>query len=528
MAPAPFSLREDYWETFKIEKSDLEFLYNHLLELETPLTSKELIDTLVNKRIETEKSTLKAQQESGGMIYRPKDHFQAGQSLLFPQLDWQKGEVKRIRVGHNPQLPPFDVIEVAMENGSSHQFATGLAEHALNQPIEVNLNDPLLNFDHVMEVYGERLLERLETSLEEEPDLVRIASRWFPSALLVDVNIGHLNLAEAVLDMAGGGPLDSKALLEQIDLPTDVNSKLVEFSLNYSLQEDERFDEVGPKGEIVWFLHRLEPEAVQHTPAPLQYAPIQYDRSTLTHEMLDLERLIDDELSDLKESYPKINDLSIILSYPHWRAGTLPLTRRTRVMFPTAIDAPRIQFTLVDVDNNEKLPAWVVRPGHYVYGLRNWFETQGLMPGSIIHIRPGKSLGEVMVQTEKRRSNREWIRTVLVGTDGGLVFAMLKQVVNAAFDERSAIAIPDVAAIDNLWEQSANKRSSMEAIVLNMMRELSKLNLQGHVHAQELYAAVNVLKRCPPGPIFNSLATQPVYKHVGDLHFRLDESPEEI
>ncbi len=528
MAIAPFSLREDYWETFKIKKSDLEFLYNHLLELETPLTSKELIDTLINKRIQTEKASLKAQQESGGMVYRPKDHYQAGQSLLFPQLNWQKGVVNNVREGHNPQLPAFDVIEVTMANGAKHQFAAGLAEHALNQPIEVNLNDPKLNFKVVMETYGDQLQESLEQALEDDQDLVRIASRWFPRALLVDVNIGHLNLAEAVLDMAGGGPLDSKALVEQIDLPTDVNSKLVEFSLNYGLQEDERFDEIGPTGEIVWFLHRLEPEAVQHTPVYLQYSPVSYDRSVLTQEMLSLERQIDDDLSDLHDVYPRTNDLSIVLSYPHWRAGTLPLTHRTRVMFPTAIDAPRIQFTLFDVDTKEKLPAWVVRPGHYIYGLRDWFERQGLMPGNIIHIRPGNQAGEVLIQAEKRRSNREWIRTVLVGTDGGLVFAMLKQVVNAAFDERSAIAIPDVKAIDNLWEQPASKRAPLAGIALNMMRELSKLNLQGHVHAQELYAAVNVVRRCPPGPIFQILATQPVYKHVGDLHFRLDENPEEI
>jgi len=31
---------EDYWETFTLQDEDIEFLYNYLLELETPLTSR--------------------------------------------------------------------------------------------------------------------------------------------------------------------------------------------------------------------------------------------------------------------------------------------------------------------------------------------------------------------------------------------------------------------------------------------------------------------------------------------------------
>jgi len=47
MAVAPFSLREDYWTTFDVQAEDIEFLYNHLLEKETPLTTQELTVALV-------------------------------------------------------------------------------------------------------------------------------------------------------------------------------------------------------------------------------------------------------------------------------------------------------------------------------------------------------------------------------------------------------------------------------------------------------------------------------------------------
>jgi len=34
---------------------------------------------------------------------------------------------------------------------------------------------------------------------------------------------------------------------------------------------------------------------------------------------------------------------------------------------------------------------------------------------------------------------------------------------------------------------------------------LAKLNPQGQIHAQELYAAINLVRRCPPGPILDIL-----------------------
>jgi len=47
MGVAIYSMGEDYWESFKLQEEDIESLYNHLLETETPLTSKELTEVLV-------------------------------------------------------------------------------------------------------------------------------------------------------------------------------------------------------------------------------------------------------------------------------------------------------------------------------------------------------------------------------------------------------------------------------------------------------------------------------------------------
>jgi hypothetical protein len=341
--------------------------------------------------------------------------------------------------------------------------------------------------------------------------------------LLVDVNVGHLNLVEAVLDMAGGGPLPTSALIEQICLASDVSAQLLEFSLDWALQKDQRFDEVGPAGKVLWFLHRLEPAEVLEPPIYLRYPGSDYDRSLLTKEMLDLERDLDDELSPIHSRQQQSDEVELRLIYPHWRSGTLPLASKVKHLFPTAYEAPRIRFTIVDGDTGESFPSWIVREKRYIFGLKNWYETRGLIPGSVIRVRRGKKPGEVILKTEHRRSSREWMRTILVGSDGGVVFAMLKQYVTSPFDDRMAIAIPDIDAVDQVWLRASRDHVPVERVVLNMIRELSKLNPQGHVHASELYAAINVVRRLPPGPILAILASQPNLTHLGDLHFRLTD-----
>lgn len=524
MPISPYTLREDYWEAFELEQEDIEFIYNYLLETETPLTNQELVDILVAERIKREKHLIEMKRSSGGEIYIPKNRYKVEDSLVFPALAWRKGKVTNIRSGKNPDFGEFEVIQVLFENGETHEYAAGLENHVLNNPVEVVEDDPSLNLESVLYIYKDLISERLQAGLEKNEDFVYIAGRWFPRALLVDINMGHLNLAEAVLDMAGGGPLPTSALLQQLDLSTNVNSKLLEFSMDFALQEDARFDEVGPSGDVLWFLKRLEPEEVKDPPIFLRYPGMDYDREKLNDEMLALEGELDDELSPSLVKYHHLSEVDIRLIFPHWRMGSLPLSARTSHLFPTAYESPRIRFTIVDGLTNEKFPAWVVRNKRYVFGLKSWYEKYGLIPGSIVHIRKGQKAGEVIVRCDPKRPTREWVRTVLVGSDGGIVFAMLKQPISSSVDERMAVVVPDINAIDQIWEQMQKERPPFEKTVVSVVRELTKLNPQSHVHASELYTALNVIKRCPPGPILELLASRPWFVHVGDLHFRFNDT----
>ena len=526
MAFVEIELSESYWQSLEINQKDIEFLYSFLLEKETPLPSGKLAEALIEERIRAEKEELEQRQQENGEIYLPKLDYTVGEKIQFPAMNWVSGEVSDVRDGVNPEFPEMKVITVDLENGKTRQFAANLEDHVLNEAT-VSAED---NTDEdkalIFEKFGDEITGKLEDKLDENKDLVRMGADWFPKSLLIEFNVGHLNLAEAVLDMYQGGPLAVDALLDQIDVETDDPAELVEFSLNYALQEDPRFDEVGPSGKLQWFLNRLEPEYVREKPIELRYEPVDYDRSVLSDDMLRIEQQIDDELVEPLAGYERRGaqkEISIALNYPHWRIGSLPLTPYIRPFFPTALESPRVKFTMIDAKGQE-ISAWVVRPYRYIYGLRDWYEELELMPGSIIKIKHGKQPGEVLIQAEKKRSNREWIRTLLIGADGGVVFAMLKQTITADFNERMAIAVPAVDVLDELWKKRANNPRPIKQDIINTMKELAKLNPQGHVHSVELYAALNCIRRCPPGVVFAVLASNPEFTAVGDLYFRLSEN----
>jgi len=517
------ALSQDFWQSVSFSSKDVESLYNHLLEIETPLSIQELTTFLVSKKISEEKNRVLQSIKSEGKQYLPKEKYQKGETLVFPQRAFQKGKVTDVRQGNNPECPDLEVVSVEFSPTDRVDFASNLAEHKLNDFNPIDESDNNLNPTWVIEKFGKAIEKSLQAMLDKNDDLINIAGNYFPQALLVDVSVGHLNLAEAVLEMADGGPMTTEEVIQQIELPTDVNSKLTEFSLNYALQEDPRFDEVGPSGETLWFLNRLEPDEVQHTPLALQYNEEIVELPEDLQSYLDFGSSFCDEL-EIDNPCDSADEVTVSLTYPHWRSGTLPLTGKLKNLFPTAFETPRVKFTFKDATTSQTFNGWVVRPSKYISGLREWYEKEGFIPGSLIHVSKGDKPGEVLVRADKKHSSKEWLRTFLVGADGGFVFAMLKQSVSASYDDRMVTFVPDVKAVDAIWEKYLKTKPNIEKVSIIMIRELAKLNPQGHVHAQELYAAVNLVKRCPPGPILNLLFTRPWAQHLGDLYFRLDES----
>jgi hypothetical protein len=222
---------------------------------------------------------------------------------------------------------------------------------------------------------------------------------------------------------------------------------------------------VGPAGQILWFLRRLEPTEVVFPPRRLAYEAVDYDASTLIDPLRRLERQLEDEWGPAVDPVEGETEVSLTLSYPHWRVGALPLTARLARLFPTAYEAPRIRFEFVDAENGSRVPGWVVRPQRYVFGLGEWYAAKGLIAGAYVRVRQGEKSGEVLIEAGTRRPVREWVRTAAVASGGRLTFSMQKQLIGVEYDELMVISVADVNAVDEARLRSGKTRTLRAAAV---------------------------------------------------------------
>jgi hypothetical protein len=523
--PTGFS-PERYWNEFEVSESDLDFIYNLLLEREVPLTALEMTEAIIGFRLDQLEREASKEENTKIAVYLPLGAFEIGQKVRFPVVGNKIGKVIGIRPGENPGLGEFDVIEVEFEDGErNREFASKLEDHKLNLPPESMSEEDVSNIPaEVLMQYGDSIQQRLLLRLEGAPDIVRIAGRWFPKALLTEFHEGHLNLAEAVLDIAGGGPTPTSELLQHLDISSAYDPLLAEFSLDYALQEDDRFDEVGPAGQILWHLKRLEPPEVLYTPPRLDYDPELYEQIELPESLISLEHELNDELSSIEETQEIKDEVVISLLFPHWRVGTLPLSPKLKQLFPTAYESPRIRFTLIDGHSGGKFTGWVVRKQRYVFGLDEWYRKYEVPAGGLVRVRRGEKPGEVIVETIDRRRRNDWIRTVSIGEGGRIGFTMLKQPVGTAYDDLMVVGLIDPVTLDEAWLRGNQREMPLDRLVAHVFRELAKLNPQSAVHAQSLYSGLNVIRRMPPAPIFSELVRKPYFVHVGDLYWRFDEA----
>lgn len=506
---------DHYWDQFTVQSSDLDYLVNYLVESEQPHTLDELAYELTRYRHEQVTNLLK-ESLSQGRIYRPGEAYQVGEALIFPHLGNMTGEVVDVRSGRNPEYEPFSVVRVMMDEDGEREFATELTEdHPLNSASY--LPDDEVSIDDIYDAHGNEIRSALQQALESHAQFVNVGYKWFVQGLMLEVPPGQLNIAEALLDMAEGGPLRTEDFLEEVDLPEEISRPLQLFSLEYALRRDNRFDEVGPADYALWYLQDMEPDGVLETPPLLRYSPMPYNRQVLDEVMLTLEEQALDEWSDLPVPDETPEQLTIVLPYPHWRSGTLPLASHVEKFFPTARITDRIRFTFVDAETDEEFPGWVVRSARYVYGLEDWYAEKQAFVGAYVDLEAGDEPGQIRVSVRPTRSQRrEWLRTVTVDEDN-LVFEVTRVPVACEFDELAAIAVANPDAIDGLHDQF--NRQSLESLIDRAFKGLAGLSLQRAVHAMTLYSVVNLMRRVPPGPMLAALALSSKYTSLGDNYW---------
>jgi hypothetical protein len=74
--------------------------------------------------------------------------------------------------------------------------------------------------------------------------------------------------------------------------------------------------------------------------------------------------------------------------------------------------------------------------------------------------------------------------------------------------------------MDALWMSEEQQKRPVLDILLDLFPELAKLSPR--VHAKTVYAGFNLMRRCPPGPIFYELSVNPCFEDAGNGYWTFD------
>lgn len=513
-------------KNFTVGDDDVDFIVNLLLDEETPLTIHQISRLLVERRLSEEAAALEEQYKDA-LVYNPADSYDVGQKLIFPAFAFEQATVQAVRAGDNPEYGDFSVIQVTFKDGQQREFAAALAQpHQLNEAAASGVGALVGNefsADDILQYADEEIIDIVEEALEANDTLIRLAKHWFPRDLVLDVDEGHLNLAEAVLELSEGEPLQTPDIVKQIGgISNNSPLDLQVFSLNGAMNRDSRFDEVGPVGKVLWYLVRNEPEAVQQVPPMLHYHPIDFDPSVVTGEARDLVHEIADELSDLPVQRG-ITEGTLTLIYPHRRVGTLPLNGNIRALFPYAQRTSKIYITLVDAADGEEFIGWVVPGARYIYGLLPLYTKHAIPIGAYVHVQQADTPDRVVIRFDTHRARTEWL-PIFVPKGEQIGFENTRRAIGADFDPLLILGIDDLQAVDDLVATWNGQRRTLVALLRAIIPELCRLTPQATAHAKTIYSAVNVVRRCPPGVILAMLRTNPDFVDVGGNYWQLADN----
>jgi hypothetical protein len=233
--------------------------------------------------------------------------------------------------------------------------------------------------------------------------------------------------------------------------------------------------------------------------------------------MLALEQEIDDELSNLETPG---REGTVTLIYPHRRMGTLPLNAAMRAVFPTDQKTQRVYVTLIDGQDGEEFPGWVLNRAGYVYDLNPFYRKHQLPIGSYITAAQTDSPGRFIINFHAYRPRSEWVRIVTT-KNNQIAFEDGKRAIGAEYDDQIILGVDDLEQVDALFETTQRQGKNLAAIISNVLSALGPLSPQRTVHAKTIYSAVNVVRRCPPGLVFAMLVANLDFEDVGGHYWTL-------
>jgi hypothetical protein len=238
---------ETYWrDTFSVTEEDDLALQQYFSEHGAPLPLSAIARVVVQQQ-------LAADASANAGHYDPQGTFRKGETLIFPRRNNAVGEVVSVRDGQNPRYDDFQVIGVRFEGQKA------VREFVANAPsIQLRGGNgssaPRLSENEIFARYEATILETTQAALEDSGEYATDGDLWIPQALLPTIHEGHLNIAEAMIEMVGSS-LTSADLLPELDI-ADGDTPINRFALNQALRDDARFSNAGSADAPAWTLNK--------------------------------------------------------------------------------------------------------------------------------------------------------------------------------------------------------------------------------------------------------------------------------
>jgi hypothetical protein len=244
---------EDFWrDEFDILPEDESALQEHFIQQGTPLTTDEVARFLMERRLLGKK---KRRSGETGRKYDPTERYEVGESIIFPALAGEVGEVVGMREGQNERYNQFQVLQVHFaELEAQREFAAEL-EAAPSRLAQLG-DEPLLDADELYERFGGYVRDIADHALEASGSFINQGASWLPQFMLVALHEGHANIAEAMIDITSEA-MPTAEVLKELPVTEEATDAVKQFSLNHLLSRDPRFVNVGTEEQPVWHLARL-------------------------------------------------------------------------------------------------------------------------------------------------------------------------------------------------------------------------------------------------------------------------------
>jgi hypothetical protein len=85
------------------------------------------------------------------------------------------------------------------------------------------------------------------------------------------------------------------------------------------------------------------------------------------------------------------------------------------------------------------------------------------------------------------------------------------------------LGIDELQPVEALAQNMTQSRRTLAAILKALIPPLARLSPQNVAHIKTIYAAVNVLRRTPPGLLMATLNANPDFEDVAGVYWKLSD-----